>query len=156
MRFLEIILENSKIREARLYSAAKKAAANPEIGITIQNKAAYHVIRDCANITLHYLPHFVFGGYESPFQELNGKFTCADIQRFVKETENNIIMKQLLDIILGKAGVHKATKPAYSAELDLADPYGDYGAYDENVVINQQVDMVEDVATTLCDLFGAK
>ena len=57
MEFLKIILQNSNLKEAKLYGAAQKAATNPEIGITIQNKAAYHVIKDCAAITMSYLPH---------------------------------------------------------------------------------------------------
>jgi len=70
MRFVEIILENSTAKEAKLYNAARKAYQNPEIGITIQNKAAYHVIRDCAGITTKYLVHYVFGCYADPFVEL--------------------------------------------------------------------------------------
>ena len=62
MKFIEIILENSKSKEAKLFSPAKKAANNPETGITIQNKSAYHV------------PHYIFANYDCPFTELSGKF----------------------------------------------------------------------------------
>ena len=74
MEFVNIILQNSNLKEAKLYGAAQKAATNPEIGITIQNKAAYHVIKDCATIAMCYLPHLVFGSYVNPFESLKGKF----------------------------------------------------------------------------------
>jgi hypothetical protein len=159
MRFLEVILENSKLKEAKLYTAARKASKNPELGITIQNKAAYYVIRDCANITIHYLPHFIFGGYENPFLELNGKFAKADIQQFVKATETSPILKQLLDIILGRAGVETKLGPDNLSQnnnaFDVNDPYGDYGSHDEGGQVSVTTN-TGDITETLCNLFGSK
>jgi hypothetical protein len=100
MKFIDIIVENSKIKEAKLFVPAKKAANNPETGITIQNKSAYHVIKDCANITIKYLPHYIFANYEDPFTELFGKFKRKDIEEFISHTENDIVLKQLLILIL--------------------------------------------------------
>jgi hypothetical protein len=94
MKFIEILLENSKVKEAKLYAPAKKASNNPETGITIQNKSAYHVIKDCANITIKYLPHYVFANYEYPFTELSGKFKRKDIEEFVSSTEKDIVLNQ--------------------------------------------------------------
>jgi hypothetical protein len=51
MKFIDIILQNSQAKEAKLYGPATKASTNPETGVTILNPAAFHVIRDCANIT---------------------------------------------------------------------------------------------------------
>lgn len=159
MRFLEVILENSKLKEAKIYNAAKTAAKNPETGITINNKSAYHVIRDCANITLHYLPHFVFGGYENPFLELSGKLTKNDIQQFVIEVDRNPFMKQLLDIIIGKANelnVPKAGNQAnFQDSFDIADPYGEYGNSYEQVEASQ-IQAPKNNTEFLCNLFNVK
>lgn len=157
MRFLEVILENSKLKEAKIYNAAKRAAKNPETGITINNKSAYHVIRDCANITLHYLPHFVFGGYENPFLELSGKLTKNDIQQFVIEVDRNPFMKQLLDIIIGKANELNIPKVGNQANFqdsfDIADPYGEYGNSYEQVETSQ-VQAPKNNTEFLCNLFN--
>jgi len=159
MRFLEVILENSKLKEAKIYNAAKRAAKNPETGITINNKSAYHVIRDCANITLHYLPHFVFGGYENPFLELSGKLTKNDIQQFVIEVDRNPFMKQLLDIIIGKANELDITNIGSQANLqdnfDIADPYGEYGNSYEQAETSQ-VQAPKNNIEFLCNLFNVK
>lgn len=159
MRFLEVILENSKLKEAKIYNAAKKAAKNPETGITINNKSAYHVIQDCANITLHYLPHFVFGGYEDPFLELSGKFTRADVQQFVLESERNPFMKQLLDIILGKASklntLSTGNETNVRDSFNPADPYGEYGnSYEQADTIQES--SPKNTTETLCALFNVK
>ena len=159
MRFLEVLLENSKLKEAKIYNAAKKAAKNPETGITINNKSAYHVIQDCANITLHYLPHFVFGGYEDPFLELSGKFTKTDVQQFVLETERNPFMKQLLDIILGKANkfniVNRGNEANVQGSFNPADPYGEYGDSYEQAETTQELSP-KNTIETLCILFNVK
>ena len=156
MKFFEIIFENSNVKEARLYSAAKKAALNPEIGITIQNKAAYHVIKDCANITICYLPLYVFGNYTDPFKELYGKFTRADIQEFVNSTDESITSKQLLDIILSKLGKIEDTspkQPTVPISVDeSSDPYGDYGVREVVVAPTSNRSTALD---TLCEVFGA-
>jgi len=159
MRFLEVILENSELKEAKIYNAAKKAAKNPETGITINNKSAYHVIRDCANITLHYLPHFVFGGYENPFLELSGKLTRSDILQFVFEVERNPFMKQLLNIIIGKANELNipsvGNQNSFHDDFDSADPYGEYGnSYEQTT--SPQIEPPKDIVEYLCKLFNVK
>lgn len=133
MEFIQIILQNSELKEAKLYGAAQKAAANPEIGITIQNKAAFHVIRDCAAITINYLPHLVFGSYQNPFESLKGKFTRGAIADFVKQAEISLPLNQLLHTILTKVEkMNIVTQPKVEAsKFDRIEqnhnPYGDYG-----------------------------
>jgi hypothetical protein len=155
MRFVEIILENSTAKEAKLYNAARKAYQNPEIGITIQNKAAYHVIRDCAGITTRYLAHYVFGCYADPFVELKGKFTRAEIQNFITISENDFVLKQLLDIIIAKGNMQlpdTTIKPTNYEKVEVTDPYGDYGAgHSENVPHTSLA-----VIDILCELFDVK
>ena len=128
MEFIEIILQNSDLKEAKLYKAAQKAAANPEIGITIQNKAAYHVIKDCATIASSYLPLFVFGTYQSPFESLKGKFKKENIAEFIKQSEKDLSCKQLLLIILDKAEKALPQQTQKFETETIADPYGDYGS----------------------------
>lgn len=132
MEFIEIILHNSELMEAKLYKAAQKAASNPEFGITIQNKAAYHVIKDCANVALNYLPHMAFGSYENPFRTLKGKIKKKEILEFIQEAESSSSLTQLLDLILLKAEkLNLIPSKSVMIEIDktknFSDPYGDYG-----------------------------
>ena len=135
MEFIQVILQNSNLKEAKLYGAAQKAATNPEIGITIQNKAAYHVIKDCAAISMIYLPHMVFGSYVNPFESLSGKFKREAIAEFIKVAETNLSLNQLLDIILAKAEKMNIIPSSQSTTIshgfeqmdNPSDPYGNYG-----------------------------
>jgi hypothetical protein len=157
MKFIEIILENSKIKEAKLFSAAKKAANNPETGITIQNKSAYHVIKDCANITMKYLPHYVFANYECPFTELSGKFKRKDIEEFVSGAEKDIVLNQLLILILELNGGFVEETPKVSVsdnnDLEIGDPYGDYGVGFEEQPNKKNTDTNLSIVDSLCKLF---
>ena len=133
MEFLKILFANSEVKEAKLINAANKAKANPEIGITINNKAAYHVIRDCADITIKYLPLYVFGNYKEPFQELKGKFSKKHLGEFILEAEKDLPLKQLLILILEKikTEIPEISSTEEKQKIDfsdhLSDPYGDYG-----------------------------
>ena len=159
MRFIDIILENSKIKEAKLFAPAKKAANNPETGITIQNKSAYHVIKDCANITIKYLPHYVFAHYECPFTELSGKFKRKEIEEFVSFTEKDIVFKQLLTLILEQHG-NVDIKPEVSIinnnDLEFSDPYGEYGNGIEEQSIKKTESNNSSIVEVLCKLFDVK
>lgn len=139
MRFLEIIIENSLAKEAKLYGPSIKASEHPETGITIQTPAAFHVIRDCARFTNQYLPHFIFGSYANPFETLKGKFKREEIEEFVLVAKSDMILFQLLTLILAKI-----RKPGYEASREIikdfktSDPYGEYESYDDNVVKDVQ------------------
>ena len=159
MEFVNIILQNSNLKEAKLYGAAQKAATNPEIGITIQNKAAYHVIKDCATITMCYLPHLVFGSYVNPFESLKGKFKKEHVAEFVKQSETNLSLNQLLNIIISKAekmniiSQHQVTPKPQSFDLgdQSIDPYGSYGLEQPIAVQTTNSNTPVDV---LCKAFG--
>lgn len=151
MDFINIILSNSSMKEAKLYAAAKRASQNPLIGITIQNQAAYHVIKDCANVACQYLPFFVFSGYNQPFVELSGKFKRQHIVDFVVGCKTNKIHKQLLDLVLYRIQQESSpssnlvtkqpTTPQQSDVASQSDPYGDYAFYMEDPV--EQPSLVE-------------
>lgn len=158
MKFIEILLKNSQIKEAKLYSPSKKASESPETGVIIQNPAAYHVIKDCATIAHRYLPHFVFGHYANPFEVLKGKFTRADVVEFVNAANSDIILYQLLSLILEKirkntAGSNSEPEPsAFSASTtsNTADPYGDYESFTAPIQAPKQLDTV----SLICNAFS--
>lgn len=161
MEFINIILQNSNLKEAKLYNAARKASINPEIGITIENKSAYFVIRDCATIALNYLPHFVFGSYQNPFESLKGKFKKEVIVEFVKQAETSLPHNQLLHAIISQAEKMKiiSLQPSAPAKkLDFAsesssNPYGEYGTdHDIQPVTHHGPVTSLDI---LCMIFGA-
>lgn len=160
MEFIQIILQNSNLKEAKLYGAAQKAATNPEIGITIQNKAAYHVIKDCATITMNYLPHLAFGSYVNPFESLKSKFKKEHIIEFVKLAETNLSLNQLLCIIISKAekmnivSSHPAVPEVQNFDTGdcTIDPYESYG-HEQSVVV-QAGPVALTPADVLCKAFG--
>lgn len=136
MKFIDVILNNSDLNEAKLYSAAHKCLDKPDTGITIQHKGAYNVIRDCAKVTTRYLPHYIFGAYTKPFQTLKGKFTKPDIEEFVKKSRDDYALNQLLSIIVEKyksenGAIEEAVNNFSENTLDSNDPYGYYGMNDE-------------------------
>jgi hypothetical protein len=160
MKFIDIILENSEAKESKLYSPAKKAVNNPETGITIQNKSAYHVIKDCAELTVKYLPHYIFGQYENPVKSLNGKFKKLDIAEFIKESEKDFVIKQLLDIILNNLedhinsikSKHNKDNSMDSTVTEPSDPYGEYGFSSQSEPVECSLTPLE----LLCNIFNVK
>jgi hypothetical protein len=156
MKFIEIILQQSQIKEAKLYNPAKKASESPETGITIQNPAAFHVIRDSATMTCKYLPHFVFGHYANPFEVLKNKFTRKQIEEFVMSANSDIVNFQLLTLILEKAKKisPQPTAAKYVTNISTQtsdDPYGDYESY---TAISMTQANSTDTVSTLCEVFG--
>jgi hypothetical protein len=155
MKFIEILLNNSTVKEAKLYTAAKKASINPESGVTILNKSAFHVIKDSATLAVRYLPHFIFGQYEDPFKALKGKFTKNDIVEFVNSTNSDFSNRQLLVLILSK--IDKSDKDDVvvssnvSYDVMASDPYGDYGS---NVDVTPIETSGKDNIQILCEAFG--
>ncbi len=158
MKFIEIILKNSQIKQAKLFTPSKKASESPETGVVIQNPAAYHVIKDCATLAHRYLPHFVFGHYANPFEVLKGKFTKADIVEFVDSANSDIVLYQLLSLIIEKIKKTLPNVESMSAvpaqpvqvQTNAADPYGDYESY----VAPEQSTKQHDTVSLLCEAFG--
>jgi len=156
MKFIDLILQNSQIKEAKLYGPSKKASERPETGITIQNTSAFYVIKDCATLANKYLPHFVFGHYANPFEVLKDKFTRDDISEFVAEANSDIVLNQLLTLILEK--INKSTaisniQPTINTNTtsNSSDPYGDYESY----ALAQQQAHPQDTVSLLCAAFNA-
>lgn len=152
MKFVEIIVENSQAKIAKLYKPAIKANENPENGITIENKSAYHVIKDCAGIAKEYIPLLVFDLYKNPFDELRGKFKRKDIEEFLNNSSIN--NKQLLIIIKNKISDNfpqETKKEEIFETYNTNDPYGDYGI--SNTTQTKKISYVNDL-DLLCSAFG--
>ena len=144
MKFIDILLSSSQAKEGKLVGPATKASTNPETGITINNPAAYRVIKDCAKLAIKYLPHYVFGLYANPFEVLKGKFERKDIDEFVKAALSDMVLNQLLSLIIDKI---KKSSSSLSASED--DPYGDYESYNYSSNEQHYVDI-------LCNAFNVK
>lgn len=128
MTLEETIIQNSQVKEAKLYGPSKKAMDNPANGVTVVNPAAPLVIKDCAAMANRYIPHYVFGTYANPFGALNKKVDLEQIKDFVTRAASDIATGQLLCLILDKgsniATVSQVNAPATTSD----DPYGDYGS----------------------------
>ncbi len=161
MKFIDIILENSDLKESKLMQAAHKAYAKPDTGITIQHKGAYNVIKDCANITIKYLPHYIFGAYTNPFNTLKGKFKKPDIEEFVKCSRDDYALAQLLTIILEKYDLKNDSssnniapiKEEKNNDFESSDPYGLYGYGEEEIEVQPTNVKMSDV-DILCLAFS--
>lgn len=158
MKFIEVILSNSTVKEAKLYPASKKASLKPDTGVTINSQAAYHVIKDCATIAHRYLPIFVFGQYQDPIQALKGKFKKSDIEEFLSSANSDFVHNQLLSIILDKVGkkpdMEKTeTKPVVQ-DIMSDDPYGEYGYGIEEAPIITKTQDNTSTLDILCQAFA--
>jgi len=141
--FEQIVLENSSEKQAKLLGPANRAHKKPDIGVEIQNKSAYYVIRDCAMITQKYLVHHIWSAYPDPFEVLKGKFTHADITDFLKRAEKNSVVSHLKHVIIGDIRVKFDTTVAttnfdYSMEEDDIYKYYSDAAETEDKTITEQ------------------
>jgi hypothetical protein len=152
MKFITKLLESSELKYAKLYQPAHKAYDKPDTGITIQHPGAFNVIKDCADVTIKYLPHYVFGAYAFPFVSLKGKFKKPDIEEFIKKCRDDYALNQLLILIKEKynnqsPNIQAITVPndlLKKASTDMDDPYGLYGveeAYEEKPISDELSDV---------------
>jgi hypothetical protein len=158
MKFIDKLIENTELKESKLYAAAQKCFAKPDTGITIQHKGAYNVIKDCANVTVRYLPHYIFGAYANPFETLKGKFTKLEIEEFVKKSRDDYALGQLLTLIVNKfkdqpSKLEKRVEVAPKSDMGMSDPYGMYGSDEFEVEDNLRNDQMGEVEL-LCLAFG--
>tara|TARA_R100001230_G_C5611419_1_gene122890 strand:- start:263 stop:739 length:477 start_codon:yes stop_codon:yes gene_type:complete len=130
--FEQIILENSSEKQSKLLGPAERAYNKPDIGVKIQNKSAYYVIRDCAMITQKYLVLHIWGAYDNPFKTLKGKFTKSDVTDFLKRSKSDETTNQIKDVIISSIRDNFDTTTTtssssfdYSVEAD--DIYSYYG-----------------------------
>ena len=139
MKFIETLLSNSTLKEAKLYSPALKASEDPTIGITIHKQAAYHVIKDCAKITLKYLPFIILEHYTDVFDSMRGKVSTSDVKELSQAAQKDHSIKQLMIVLLDKAykkyphlsEQNSNSQVQIASDFNVADPYGDYGTAPE-------------------------
>lgn len=161
MEFIKTLLQHGTIREAKLLNSAAKAATNPEIGVTITQPAAFHVIKDCAGVASKYIPHMVWGALDEPFKTLRGKFSKKSIQELVAKSSADVAVAQLITLILDKGdkmNLLHAPKPKAPVhfEEDVNDPYGDYGCMvEEPVTQSVPASTDDDTTEALIKLFAA-
>jgi hypothetical protein len=128
--FEEIILANSKEKQAKLKEPALRAYKKPDIGVDINNKSAYYVIRDCALITSKYLAPYIWATFEDPFDALKGKFKIEDIKDFLKRAEKETDAKHLKHIIIGDIKSRFETTIVTSSAFDYSKEEDDiYSSY---------------------------
>ena len=137
--FEDVILENSTEQIAKLHGPAARAAEKPDTGVEIKKKAAYYVIRDCANITKRYLSIHIYGLFDDPILDLKGKFTSNEVKDFLKRAEKDTEAKLLKKLILADIKqkyevVHTSSgATAVSYEADEDDIYSYYEEYEEGL-----------------------
>ena len=144
--FEQIILENSSEKQAKLLGPAERAYKKPDIGVEIQNKSAYYVIRDCAMITQTYLVHHIWSAYPDPFEALKGKFTYENVTDFLKRAKKKGGVKQLKHTIIGdikaKFDTTSATTTNFDYSMEEEDIYKYYSDTDETedkTVVEQEM-----------------
>jgi len=176
MSFEDKIIHHCGLKQAKLLRPARIASEKPDTGVVIENKSAYFVIRDCADITQKYLSLLCYGDYADPIAELRGKFTEREIIDFVSRSQDdeNAHLRHLLYVIFTdiskKEGVPSATVTSSTGtSIDLTedadDIYGDYDYVDEIVesepeqlsIPSANIDITDGklVINKLIDAFGA-
>lgn len=136
-------------RHRKLVRPAKIAATAPDTQVKIYNKSAYYVIKDCADITLKYLPHFAYSQLSNPVASLKGKISETDITDFVGRSATDSCTRQLLQIILNDITPTGTIKPReVVTDFTIAegeDVYGDYDYTDEEPLDIEDVIIKESV-----------
>tara|TARA_B100000700_G_C14999227_1_gene835451 strand:+ start:275 stop:799 length:525 start_codon:yes stop_codon:yes gene_type:complete len=166
------IIGITNTRYRNLQRPARIAAQNPSTCVKILNKSAYYVIKDCADITLKYIPHFIYSGIKDPITKLKGNVTEGDIVEFVNRSQKEDHTQQLLRLILDDISRRNVPVPVAransEAEIDFTltgeenDVYGDYDyepavvspeSDDEDTAIAPVVNLndIESVIQTLSD-----
>lgn len=120
-----------EISIAKLYKPSLKAKEKPETGVTIVNKSAYHVIKDCATITSETLPAVVYLLLTK--QDLEEKITKKQITGLVAKldnTQSNILLECIINRVNEEHFYETETIKPKQNEEPLDDVYGDYGSDD--------------------------
>ena len=160
----QVIVKNSNQKIKALAPRAAKAAETPDHGVKIVTKGAYYVIRDCAQITVEYLPIKLYGYYDDPLEDLKGKFKKKEIESFVMRSKKSMEAGQLCNLMLidarKKVRVGPKEELEFPAEPDVDDVYGDYGSdsytEDEEPEVEFDFDDASQIVDVLCKAFEAK
>lgn len=134
--FEDRILGLTNTRYRKLKRPAELAAAKPDTCVKILNRSAYYVIKDCAEITLKYLPHYIYSGIKDPIAKLKGNIPEQDIKDFVTRSSKADHTQQLLRLVVDdiiksdKDTSEPPVTPPENIDFSLTgnedDVYGDY------------------------------
>jgi hypothetical protein len=145
--FEDKVISITSSRYRNLKRPATLAASSPDTCVTILNKSAYYVIKDCADLTLKYLPHFIYSGLKDPISKLRGSVIEEEIVDFVDRSTREDHTQQLLRLILDDIQKKKAViTPQFAnskskIDFSLTGEEGDvYGDYDVSERIEPQVE----------------
>ncbi len=174
MSFEDKIISNSSIKQRKLMRAAKVASEKPDTGVVIENKSAYFVIRDCADIAQKYLTLLCYGSYSNPIAELHGKFTEKEIIDFVSRSTDDSsshlrhLLYTIFTDIARKDGLYEKVVPNEPSVIDITeegdDIYGDYDYAPDSTeekegddIVQLDVDITDSMSVIdkLIDVFGA-
>ena len=141
------IINITQTRYRNLQRPARIAANNPNTCVKILNKSAYYVIKDCADITLKYIPHFIYSGIKDPITKLRGNVSEDDITDFANRALKEDHTQQLLRLILDDISRRNVPVhiPAVNSESEIDftltgeenDVYGDYDYTDPTPVAEE-------------------
>lgn len=146
----DVIINLSDSRFRNLRRPATIASQSPETQVKILNKSAYFVIKDCADLTLKYLPHYIYSTLNKPIALLKGKVNESDIIDFVSRSSKSETTRQLLqiivdDIIVDKPDIQEHVVTDFTIPEGVDDVYGDYGyssdESDDSVSVINRVDV---------------
>ena len=146
----DVIINLSDSRFRNLRRPATIASQSPETQVKILNKSAYFVIKDCADLTLKYLPHYIYSTLNKPIALLKGKVNESDIIDFVSRSSKSETTRQLLqiivdDIIVDKPDIQEHVVTDLTIPEGVDDVYGDYGyssdESDDSVSVINRVDV---------------
>jgi hypothetical protein len=162
------IVDKSSEGIKALAPRAAKAAEKPETGIKILVAGARYVIRDCARITIDYLPLKLYGGFVDPLKTLGGLFTKKEVEALVKRGKEETCARQLCNAMLLDAykNITENKEKVVVKELEViessSEPYDVYGDYGSDSFVEEEPSVVFDfddelkVIEILCDAFKAK
>jgi asparagine N-glycosylation enzyme membrane subunit Stt3 len=144
----EKIISVCTTRHKNLSRPATIASKAPDTQVKIYNKSAYYVIKDCADITLKYLAHYVYSNLTNPVSSLKGKVSEEEIIDFVNRAHTDSQTRQLLQIIL--SDVTSDIKPIIQEPItdftieDGEDVYGDY-EYTSEAPTDSSIDIIKSI-----------
>lgn len=154
-------LKRGKEKLAGLYDPSAKASEKPDTGITIQNKSALYVIRDCATIAHDFIPLILYASISEPFEFFKNQFTKIQITDFVKKNSyaSRLLLKNILYDI--KSQIKLSQPPVLTDTKDqdeTDDVYGDYGNDIKQEKNHVEVDISNQAATiqALVEAFDVK
>lgn len=164
MSFEDKMIAACSLKQRKLMRPARLASERPDTGVTIQNRSAYFVIRDCADVTQKYLALLCYGSFSDPLKQLKGKFTKTDIKDLVTRARDpqNTHTRQLLCAVVADVNRCECDPPVHEPAHDTSetfdydaieqqqdDIYGDYDYPDDDMHVTSSPEPVQPQTITV-------